>query len=99
MLLHDSEIYISYITEIELLGFHAITEAEEERIEEMISLCTVIEMNNEIKKETIRIRRNYKTKVNDSVIAATSRYLNMPLLTADSGFLKIKDLDLRLYEK
>lgn len=60
---------------------------------------TVIEMNHNIKQHVINLRKKYCIKVNDAIIAATSLYMGIPLLTADSGFVKIKELDLKFYEK
>lgn len=98
-LLSRTQVYISYITEIELLSYHNISTAELKKIEAMIENCTVIEMNHDIKQDVINLRRKYRIKVNDAVIAATSLYLGMPLLTADSGFIKVKELDLKFYER
>lgn len=97
-LLDKIPVYISYVTEIELLSYHGISSAELKVIEQLIENCTVIEMNEYIKRQTILWRRKYRLKVNDAIVAATSSYLNIPLLTADSDFLKIKELDLRYYE-
>jgi len=98
-LLNRTPVYISYITEIELLSYHNISASELKKIEAMIDNCTVIEMNHDIKQHVINLRKKYRVKVNDAIIAATSLYMGMPLLTADSGFIKIKELDLKFYEK
>ena len=37
-------------------------------------------------------------KTADAIIAASAIYLNLPLVTADKGFKKIKELDLQLLE-
>jgi predicted nucleic acid-binding protein len=34
----------------------------------------------------------------DGIIAATSLFLNVPLITADKNFKKIKNLDITLYQ-
>jgi len=45
------------------------------------------------------LKRENKIKLPDAIIAATSNYLKMPLLTADKGFAKIKEIQLLHYEK
>lgn len=52
-LLDKIPVYISYVTEIELLSYHGITSAELKIIEHLIENCTVIEMNEFIKRRTI----------------------------------------------
>ena len=98
-LLDQIPVFISYVTEIELLSYHNLTESEFKKVEQLIENCTIVELNSEIKKSAINLRRKYRLKVNDAVVSATSLYLHIPLLTADSDFLKITELDLRFYEK
>jgi predicted nucleic acid-binding protein len=58
----------------------------------------IISLNENIKKEVIEIRTKYRVKLPDAIIAATAIYLNMPLFSADKGFLKIEDLNLLHFE-
>ena len=98
-LLDGKDLYLSFISEIELLGYHKITSKEKQHIQSFIKECIVIDVNSEIKKGTIDIRNRYGNKLGDSLIAATSIYLGLPLVTSDKGFNKIKELDLILYQK
>lgn len=98
-LLDQKSIYISFVSELELLGFSGISEENEALILEMIDSCVVIDINNSIKREVIQLRRKYSIKLPDSIIAATAIYFDLPLLTADRGFAKIEELNLMLYEK
>ena len=97
-LLDQKQFYISVITELELLGYKGITEKEQEVIESFVAQCKVITINNAIKKETIRIRKTYNTKLPDSIIIATALYLDLPLITADVEFKKVEELTLIQYE-
>jgi len=38
-------------------------------------------------------------KLPDAIIVATAYFFDMPLLTADRDFLKVKEADIILYEK
>ena len=60
--------------------------------------CTVINITEQIKKKTIKIRQKHKVKLPDSIIAATSQYLEIPIITADSDFKKIEDVTTIVYE-
>lgn len=97
--LHGKQIYLSVITELELLAFNGITKKEEKIIREFIAQCKVIGINEMVKEATIRIRKQYKTKLPDSIIMATAAYLDLPIITADSGFKVVDELMLIFYEK
>lgn len=90
--LEDKAFYLSSITELELLGFKGITETEETAIEFFLEECSIVDMNRGIKDITIDLRRNYKLKLPDAIIAATAIFLGIPLISADGHFDKIEDL-------
>jgi predicted nucleic acid-binding protein len=98
-LLDQKSIYLSFISQLELLGFPGIMAESEKMILEMLDNCVVIDINNFIKWEVIRLRRSYSLKLPDSIVAATALYFDLPLLTADKDFVKIEELNLMLYEK
>lgn len=92
-ILFEKNLYISFITEIELLGYHKITKKEKHEIKQFIDDCIIIDMNTEIKKHAIEIRNRYNSKLGDCLIAATVMYAGFPFLTADKGFNKIEELN------
>lgn len=89
---------ISFISEVELLGHSNITKKEELELKSLISDSFLIDWNLKIKEKTIDLRRNFKIKLPDSIIAATSIVYNIPLVTADKQFSQIEELDLILIE-
>ncbi|WP_339699976.1 type II toxin-antitoxin system VapC family toxin [uncultured Roseivirga sp.] len=90
---HGRYTFLSVISELELLSFPKITPKEEFVINSFISDMNVIGLNDDVKRETKRIRKLYGLKLPDSIIAATAVYLNCRLLTADQQFLRIPELD------
>ncbi|MDB9911174.1 type II toxin-antitoxin system VapC family toxin [Flavobacteriaceae bacterium] len=96
-LLDQKQIYLSFVTELELLAFQGITAKEESLIKAFIQQCKVISINDQIKYETIQIRKIYKTKLPDSIIMATALYLDLPLITSDIDFKKVVELNLIHY--
>ena len=82
-LLNGKQLYISVITELELLAYKGITAKEEKVINEFVSQCKIMTINSAVKQETIRIRKTYNTKLPDSIIIATALYLDFPLITSD----------------
>ena len=97
--LNGRTIYISFITQLELLSYRHITPDEEERIEQFLSQCIVTDINPAIKKETIRLRKHYRLKLPDSIVMATSLYHDLPLVTSDREFNKVEELQVIYYEK
>lgn len=97
--LDGKQFFISVITEMELLAFKNLSDEEEKYIKSFISECKTININNLIKEDTINIRKKYRNKLPDSIVAATALYLDIPLITADKGFKKIEELNLVHYEK
>jgi len=97
-ILNEKILYISVITELELLGYKGISKKEEQIINNFVQQCKIININNAIKNETIHIRKTYNTKLPDSIIIASALYLDLPLITADSDFKRVDELTLILYE-
>ncbi|WP_207536473.1 type II toxin-antitoxin system VapC family toxin [Desertivirga arenae] len=97
--LQEKQAYISIISELELIGFPAISSRELDHIRLFIRSCEVVPINEEIKAHYIALRRKYKIKLGDASIAATALFLDIPLITADKQFRQIEELELTLYDK
>lgn len=95
----EYKISVSFVTEIELLGAHNISNQQKRIYKQILSECFIYEMNSEIKKLCISLRNNYKIKTPDAIIAATSIVYDLPLLTLDGDFKKIKELNLIFIEQ
>lgn len=89
---------ISFVSEIELLGFKGISKTEETKLKLLLNDCFIAEWNSKIKEKTINLKKKYQIKLPDAIIAATALTFNIPLVTADKGFSKILELDLILIE-
>lgn len=85
-LLFQKKLYLSFISQLELLGFRGITSKQQLEITKFIKDCIVIDINEEIKREVISIRKNSKLKLPDSIVLATARFLSLQLLTSDTDF-------------
>ena len=89
----QNELAFSVISELELLSFHGITSEEENNIRLFLLNCKEIPLADEIKEKTIEIRKKYKTKLPDAIVAASAIVNNLPLITADKGFNQIEELN------
>jgi predicted nucleic acid-binding protein len=97
-LLFRKKLYLSFITQLELLGFKGITSKQQIEISRFIKDCIVIDINEEIKEEVIKLRKNTKLKLPDSIVLATARYLSLPLVTSDADFNSIEFPEIILYK-
>lgn len=98
-LLNNRQIYISFITELELLGYKELSLKDRQKIKNFLSDCRIIDVNARIKESSIDLKQKYNLKLPDCIIAGTAIFLDFPFISADSDFVKIKELNLVLYEK
>jgi len=98
-LLNGKQFYISFITQLELLGYTKLDKKQEEIILDLLSNCVIIDINDDIKARAIHFRKSKKIKLPDCIIVASALYLDLPIITADEEFKKVKELNLILYKK
>lgn len=89
----DKSFDISVISYIELLGF----DSDKDYLKNMQSMLALSEMHNldkAIIETTIQLRKKYKIKLPDAIIAATAIAQQFTLITSDiKDFKKIKELN------
>jgi len=98
-ILDSKNVYISFITELELLGFTGITSEEHQLIENFLKDCIIVDLNESIKQATIKLKQRNRIKLPDAIIGATSIYMNIPLISADVIFETIDEMQFIRYEK
>jgi predicted nucleic acid-binding protein len=99
-MIDGQDLYISFITRIELLSFPKIDKAGIELIERFLEQVPVIESNPLINADAVELRRKSGLEVPDAIIAASARFLGVRLMTADKDFKKVEqEIDLLLYRK
>ena len=99
-LIDGQELFISFVTRIELLSFPKIDAAGVELIERFLQQVPVVESSPVINADAIYLRRKSGLEVPDAIIAASARFLGVRLMTADKDFKKVEEeLDLLLYTK
>lgn len=92
----DSTIVISIISEIELLGWYKLKEEEKHLLRSLLDDCILFELTAEIRKLAIDIRQQKKIKTPDAIIAATAKYLQIPIVSSDKGLKNIPGIELIL---
>lgn len=96
--LNEKDVYISVISEMEMLGYPGIAPEEIIRIKSFLAETSIVELTPEVKNKTIELRQFYNVKLPDAIIAATAIQQNLPLISADSIFKRIAELNFVHYE-
>ena len=85
----DCERFVSIVTEIETLSDPEMAEKEEKEAREFLAhFDSVVDIIPAIKEEAIKIRRAFRIKLPDAVIAATAIILDATLLSNDPHHTK-----------
>ncbi|MCB0749067.1 MAG: type II toxin-antitoxin system VapC family toxin [Ignavibacteriae bacterium] len=98
-LLNEKDLFVSFITQLELLSYKEITETDIKNINEFLAECTIIDINAKIKEIAINLKRKYSLKLPDSIIIATGLFLKIPVISADAQFKLVEESDLIFYQK
>lgn len=95
----DKQLYVSIITEMELLSFSSFTNEELNYIREFLKFCSIKGLSEEVKLQTIELRKELKLKLPDAIIMATALEMDIPIISADKDFKKVDTGHLIFYEK
>ncbi|MDZ4698937.1 MAG: type II toxin-antitoxin system VapC family toxin [Rhodothermales bacterium] len=79
--------YLSVINQIELLGYF-VPQQEMEQLEAFVAACPILALTDQIARRTIALKRQYRIKLPDAVIAASAIEHEMVLITRN-----LKDFD------
>lgn len=90
--LPSGDVAISIITEMELLCFPNATDNELRLLKRFISEVPVLRLDERIKIEAIAIRREFRLKLPDAIVAATAVELGARLVTRDRDFQRVDRL-------
>jgi predicted nucleic acid-binding protein len=79
----ENERFISVVTKMELLAFPALSATERNRIMRFLQTVFVVPLTENIEADAIEIRRIFRPKLPDAIIAATAHVLGATLVTGD----------------
>lgn len=98
-LLNGEKLYVSIITEMELLSYKDITAKEKLQIKNFLADFIIVQIDDDIRDQTITVKKSTHLKLPDSIIAATAIVLGLPFVTSDKQFRTVNELDLLFYER
>ena len=88
----DQTPIISVITEIEALSWVNPDKNKEQILKSFVQDATILELSSSVVAQCVTIRRSRKIKTPDAIIAATAIVYNLTLITSDSDFFNIPNL-------
>ncbi|MCP6757303.1 MAG: type II toxin-antitoxin system VapC family toxin [Fischerella sp. CENA71] len=93
--LPPGQYFISVITEIELLSYPSLSPDEETQIIDFLNKISVFSIDSEIKNLTISLRKQYRLRLPDAIIAATAQSLNATLFTNDVKLTNVTEISIQ----
>ena len=85
-------VFISEMTEMELLCKPNQTKEQKDVIAKLLSDCIIIPFSPEIKQQAIKVRLTTRLKLVDAIVAATAMMLEVAILTNDESFGSLKNM-------
>lgn len=93
-IVNDHRPAISIITEMELLCYKAATEQDLILLNNFIAQSVVYELDQKIKVKAIEVRKQFKLKLSDAIIAASALVNDAILISRNvSDFNKVVELE------
>jgi len=86
--LEEHTLYVSAITQLEVLGYHRITKDEIVFAKRYFSNCNIISIQQYIIESAIDFRQQKSMSVGDAIIAATAVTNELPIVTANTQDFK-----------
>lgn len=77
----QTDSYVSNITKLEVLGYALISKPEKEYFERIFSLVNIVQIDDAVIEEAIKLRQMRKMSMGDSIIAATAKINNFDIHT------------------
>jgi len=87
-------LFISVISYMEVLGYRFSNSKEESFVKELVSMFNVRFIDQEIAENVIDIRKQYRIKLPDAIIAATANTDDLCLVTRNIE--DFKNIDVRI---
>jgi hypothetical protein len=98
-LLDKKQLYISFITQLELPGYPGLTKKNQKIIEDFLDHCIIVDINEDIKQLTTQIKQATSVKLPDAIIMASTLYMDLPIITTDEDFKKSEESDIIFYQR
>ena len=90
-LLNGKTVFISEMTEMELLCKPNASKEDKKAIQILLEDCVIIPFNQEIKHRAIKIRLSTRMKLIDSIVGASAVNVGLSIVTNDGDFTRLSN--------
>jgi predicted nucleic acid-binding protein len=87
-LIGATDICASAISYVEVLGYHLLSQAETDQLDEFFANTSILPLSPSVLDEAVKLRRQRKMKLGDALVAGTALYHKCSLVTRN-----VKDFD------
>ena len=84
----NNDFNISVIVKIEVLGYDG-EKTKMDLLEKFLGLANILPLDSFVTMKTIELRKNYKLKLGDAIIAATALVYNLKIITRNTTDFKL----------
>lgn len=92
-LVEKEKIYLSFVSEIGLLSWPKLGSQDQILISNFIRKSEVVEYSSRLKEIVIDFRKQYNLKLSDAFVAASAFQFETLLVSADSVFNRIREIE------
>mgnify|MGYP006276337319 CR=1 FL=1 len=92
------EYLLSVISELELRSFHGLDATSQSWLNAFLAEISIVELDEQVKGNTVRLRRMHRLRLPDAIIAASAVAHNAILLTNDQRLLAIPEVQSKALE-
>ena len=75
---------VSAVSVVEVLGYHALTAAEQKHFEQFFAISLVLPISDDVVQQAVKLRQTKKMALGDALIAATALVHGRTLVTRNS---------------
>jgi len=79
---------VSAVSYVEVLGYHQLTESDEQDFKIFFGTAEIIPVGQAVLDQAVKLRRQRKMSLGDSLIAATAVVNDLTLITANTSDFK-----------
>jgi len=91
---HESDLRVSSVAKLEVLGYHKLQVEEKEFLENFFMTIPILSISESIIERAILLKQQRKMSIGDSIIAATGLLNNLPIFTDnEDDFKDIENLN------
>ncbi len=88
----EGDLGYSVITEIELLSFAELSQADEQLIRSHLALLHRVALDQSVSAKAIALRRKCRLKTPDAIVVASAETMDAVLLTNDEQLLNLPEI-------